>query len=53
MFKLTEDSIESLTKNMKKLIRTCDDVATYADEDSAFRSAVIFHERAVFLKEAR
>ena len=50
-FRLDPDSIEKLTKHLKKLIRTCDDVATYTDIDSSFRCAVIFHERMVLLRE--
>lgn len=50
-FKLSSASIDKLTTHFNKLIRTCDSVATYCDDNHSFRCAVIFHERQVLLPE--
>ncbi len=49
-FRLNAESIKKLTLHLKRLIRTCDAVATYADNDSSFRCAIVLHEKTVHLR---
>lgn len=48
--RLNAESINKLTLHLKRLVRTCDAVATYADNDSSFRCAIVLHEKTVHLR---